>query len=164
MISESWIAWCHSKWSLFHLDRWSINIDHESTFEVFSFPIICTWLEFGYVRMDITTCYKCWTIIVIEINTDDEILLDGKETFSCLSSTSLTKFRYFLQFDNWPSVDQINILHSWQQVNILIVDTIALNIFNLNLQYWLAIMSSFAAHYSSQVRSLTVYDISTRLA
>ena len=131
-------------------------------------------------NLDILTCILKRTPnveeLVIEISTDDDIrLLDGKEMFSYLSSTSLTKFSYFLQFDNAPPVDQSSILRNWQQVNqqiiclrnddeTLILYTIPFNGSSFILQYSLASLPTFVDHYSSQVRSLTLYDISKRLA
>lgn len=115
--------------------------------------------------------------LIIEINTNhDTRLIDGQEMFLHLSSLSLTKFSYFLQYDNSSSLDNTNILSSWQQFNqeficlksddqdTLVLFTAPFNISYLFLEYSLAANKIFSDIYSSQVRSLSLYEISTRLA
>ena len=106
--------------------------------------------------------------LIMEIGTDDDIcLLNGEKIFSHLSSSSLKKFSYFLQFDDAPSLDQMDILHSWQRVNqeviclrndddTVVLYTIPFDSSSLILQYSLAKVSNFAANYTEQVRSLTL--------
>jgi len=56
--------------------------------------------------------------LFIEISTDYDIrLIDGQEMFSHLSSLPLTKFSYFIQYDDSSSFDDTNLLSSWQQFN-----------------------------------------------
>jgi hypothetical protein len=116
--------------------------------------------------------------LMIEISTDeDDDLIDGQKMFSHLSSLSLTKFSYFLQFDSPSSLfEETNILSSWEQFNqeficfkndddnTLVLYTLPFNISSLSLRYPLAKNKIFMDNYSSQVRSLNLYQVSTRIA
>ncbi len=116
--------------------------------------------------------------LIIEISTDYDIrLIDGSEMFSHISPLSLTKFSYFLQFDDSSSFDDINVLlSSWQQFNqeficiksddnnSLILYTLPVDISFLFLRYPVANNRIFSDNYSSQVTSFTLYEVSTRIA
>jgi len=115
--------------------------------------------------------------LFIEISTDYDIrLIDGQEMFSHLSSLPLTKFSYFIQYDDSSSFDHTNLLYSWQQFNqefmciksddehTLVLYTLPFDISYLFLRYSLAQNKIFSDNYSAQVRSLTLYETSTRMA
>ncbi len=115
--------------------------------------------------------------LFIEISTDYDIrLIDGQEMFSHLSSLPLTKFSYFIQYDDSSSFDDTNLLSSWQQFNqeficiksddehTLVLYTLPFDISYLFLRYSLAQNKSFSDNYSAQLRSLTLYETSTRMA
>ena len=56
--------------------------------------------------------------LFIEISTDSDIrLLDGQEMFSHFSLLSLTKFSYFIQYNDPICFDNENILSNWEQFN-----------------------------------------------
>jgi len=115
--------------------------------------------------------------LIIEMSTDyDTRLIDGQEIFSHVSTLSLTKFSYFLQFDDSASFDDTNILSTWQQFhqelmciksddgNTLVLYTLPFDISYLFLRYSVAKNKIFIDNYSTQVRSFTLYEVSTRMA
>jgi hypothetical protein len=115
--------------------------------------------------------------LIIEIITNNDIrLIDGQEMFLHLPSSSLKKFSYFLQYENASSLDDTNILSSWQQFNqefsclrtddrhTFVLFTTPFNIPYLSLDYLLGENKIFSDIYSSQVQSLSLYGISTSLA
>jgi hypothetical protein len=115
--------------------------------------------------------------LIIEIITNNDTrLIDGQEMFLHLSSLSLKKFSYFLQYENASSLDDTNILSSWQQFNqefcclrtddrhTFVLFTTPFNIPYLSLDYLLGDNKIFSDIYSSKVHSLSLYGISTSLA
>ncbi|CAF1258799.1 unnamed protein product [Rotaria sp. Silwood1] len=115
--------------------------------------------------------------LMIQIKTDyDTRLIDGQQIFFHISSLSLTKFSYFLEFDYSHSFDDTNILSSWQQFNqeficiksddnnTLVLITLPFECSYLFLRCSIAKNKIFSDIYGSQVRYLTLCDVSTQLA
>ncbi|CAF3490011.1 unnamed protein product [Rotaria sp. Silwood1] len=115
--------------------------------------------------------------LTIQIKTDyDTRLIDGQQIFFHISSLSLTKFSYFLEFDYSHSFDDTNILSSWQQFNqeficiksddnnTLVLITLPFECSYLFLRCSIAKNKIFSDIYGSQVRYLTLCDVSTQLA
>jgi hypothetical protein len=89
----------------------------------------------------------------------------------------LTKFSYFLQFDDLSSFDETNILSSWQQFNQKFVciksddknNTVVLFTLPLDCPYLfvrcsIAKNKIFSDNYGSQIKCLALYDVSKQIA
>ncbi|CAF0817969.1 unnamed protein product [Adineta steineri] len=118
-------------------------------------------------------------ILSISIETyDDERLIDGKKFSLLLSNLSLHKFNYFLQYYNSSSsslVDSKKIVSSWKEFNqkficikndekkLIALYTVPFIFSYLILHGTLARNEIFIDSYASQVKMLTLYEVSTDL-
>ncbi|CAF2937705.1 unnamed protein product [Rotaria sp. Silwood2] len=115
--------------------------------------------------------------LIIQIKTNYDIrLIDGQQIFSYISSLSLTKFSYFLEFDYSQSFNYKSFLSNWQQFNqeficiesddnnTLVLITLPFDCPYLFLRCSVAKNKIFMNNYGSQVKCLTLLEVSTQLA
>jgi hypothetical protein len=113
--------------------------------------------------------------IAIE-SSDDIQLMDGEEFFSLLSTLSLRKFNYYLEFlDLSSSIDPTTILSTWEQFQQEFIcvksdDNKTLALYTIPFAFPYLILSSslakndvFIQSYTAQVRKLVLYDISANI-
>jgi hypothetical protein len=114
--------------------------------------------------------------LIIQIGTEyDARLIDGQKMFSHISHLSLTKFSYFLQFCSSSTLDDTNILSSWQQFNqefvciksdddtSLVLYTLPFDCPYLFLRCSTAKNKIFSDNYGPQVKYLTLHEVPKRI-
>ncbi|CAF1073588.1 unnamed protein product [Adineta steineri] len=116
--------------------------------------------------------------LIIQINTHyDTRLIDGEQMYSHLSSLlSLKKFTYFLQFQDISLVDTTDVISSWKEFQqdficinsddneSIILYSLPFNYPYLTLRYSLAKNKNFSDNFGYEVKCLTLYEVSTRIA